>query len=335
MKKYIKLYKQKSDENLKEWKYRYPPLDQTAFEEDNRRVYREHLQKNEWRNEMIKTKLYVSLLDATKEFGFFVAFQSRDFKMLNDVLYQTSRQNLLNQCMTASGGCCARILWDAPRSFACNDFEVIDCLFPRENPLFSDDSAYLDVSANLLRVLYYNEFEQQSAAVGKANSFLEKKHTLWAKYVVLYFLALVNRDAEQANNCLQELCKAHQKKGKFYASELEKCFASEIHGFYRLARIIDGDFFSKLKYPKHDSFFCEFEEWHKEQNYPKGQLFYVYPPEMDYINRIFEAQMPKITLKETKTGGRIRIFPDEEKFAADLTENTKRVCSSGKQRREE
>ena len=44
-----------------------------------------------------------------------------------------------------------------------------------------------------------------------------------------------------------------------------------------------------------DSFFIDFEIWQKENSFPKGNIFYKYPSEMNYMNKIFEAEIPKMT----------------------------------------
>jgi hypothetical protein len=323
MEKYLKLYKQRSDEQLKKWGRRYPPLDWSEFEAWNSQTCQRYLSEGqEWKSEVIKTKVYVDLLDNTEMFGFFVAFQKRDYEILNNVLYQTSRQKLLDRSMTASGTDHANVLMNAACAFACNDFEIIDYFFPKVLPL-SKGRFYTEVSVNLLKILYYKQDNLLDEALKKAGKFLSKKITSWEKYVVAYFLALVNRDAEQANTCLQELFTAYQKMGDF--DKLEKCFAAEIHGFYRFAKIIDEEFFQKLEYPKHNCFFKEFEIWQKAHHYPKGKLFYIYPAEMDYMNKIFEAQLPEMALIEEKVGNRTEIYKDVEKFALDLTENVKKI----------
>ncbi|MCL2309453.1 MAG: hypothetical protein FWC42_04135 [Proteobacteria bacterium] len=316
---------EKAEKHFKDWGSYYPPRAWEEFEEWNTKTFLKHLRAN--KSDVIKTKSYVGLLDSTKEFGFYMAFQKPDYEMLNNVLYQTSRQKLLDGGMTASGADHCRLLMDATSAFACNDFEIIDCFFPKELP-HSKGVFYTEVSVNLLKVLYYKENDLREEAIRKANEFLGKKISLWEKYVVSYFLSLIDRNSEEASACLLELCKAYQKLGEtgpMMASKLKKCFASEIHGLYRFARIVGEDFFNKITRPDYTGFLDEFETWQKEHNYPKGKLFYRYPAEMGYMNKIFEASLPMVALKEYDE---IKKIVDVEKFAADLTANVARLSDA-------
>lgn len=328
-KKYIKLYKAASEESNEKWGYYYPPLDMDEFEAWNWKNYKKFFEnRNDWKTEAIKTKCYASILaDILDQFGFLIAFQNGSYEDLNNVLYQTSRRKLLDTAMTASGTDHAIAIRDALLSFACNDFEIIEHFFPKHLPL-SKGTYYHGHMVNLLHLIYYREDSLRDAVLKKVEKFMSKKLTGWEKYYILYFMALLNRDAGQASLCLQELCTAYQKQehsvSKLY-NALGKCFAAEIHGIYRFARLIDEDFFKRIVRPKHDCFFEEFEIWQQENHYPKGKLFYTYPPEMDYVNKMFAAELPTVVLQEVKYPNKTEIYKDEEKFADTLTENIKKI----------
>ena len=320
-KRYIELYTQKREDCFKRWGYYYPPIDWNEFEAWNNHTYQKYLNKDEWKNKTLKTELYISLLNNDKEFGFLIAFQNYDFEILNNVIYQTSMQKLLDRSMTASGTDHANVLLNALSAFACNNFDVIDHFFPRELTL-SKGKYYTEASVNLLKVLYYKDNHLLEESLQIANKFLNRKITLWEKLIIQYFISLVERNLEQVNVCLQELCPAYQKIGDF--DKLEKCFAKEIHGLYRFIKIIDSDFFEEVKLPKHDCFFEEFETWQKEHNYPKGEIFYSYPKEMEYMNKIFSAELPIVTLTK-KNSNQTELYKNEEQFASDLTDNIKKI----------
>ena len=320
---FLKLYDEKVEDCFKQWGYYYPPKTWDEFYAQNTKIFNKHLKEN--KDDIVKTKCYVSLLDVTKDFGFYIALQKLDYEYLNNVMYQTSRQRLLNSGMTA-GGDHNSLLFYATNSFSCNDFEIIDHFFPR-NLQHSDGKYYTVVSVNLLKVLYFKETDLKEEALNNADIFLSGKITLWEKYVVLYFKALINLNEEEASNCLQELCLAYQKIGHNVgklANKLEKCFASEIHGLYRFARIINQDLFNNITQPKHHCFFEGFELWQKENNYPKGKLFYKYPEEMDYMNKIFEAELPTVTLHNPYPY-KNKLYSDTDKFAIDLTKNVRKI----------
>lgn len=316
-----KLYEENAEECFTKWGYYYPPKTWDEFYAGNADVFEKHLTKD--KTDIVKTKTYVSLLDTTNDFGFYIAFQQPDYELLNNVLYQVSRQKLLRSAMTASGSDHCNALLDAASSFACNDFDVIPYFFPQYLP-HSKGTFFTEVSVNLLRVLYYKEEALKEDALKKATKFLEKKVTLWEKTIVTYFMALVHRNAQDASMWLQEQCVAYQKIG-YPKSKISKCFAAEIHGMYRFVRLVDEELFHAIIRPKHDCFFEPFEVWQQEQNYPKGKLFYTYPSEMDYMNKIFAAQLPVVALKEADNSNGNKFYKDVERFVADLTENVKRI----------
>jgi len=323
-KQFIKIYEEIAEESFQKWGYYYPPKTWDEFYAWDSKTYDEYLKEKE--EEVIRTKSYVKLLDTTNDFGFYIAFQQLDYSLLNNVLYQTSRQKLLNRGMTASGTDHCNVLMNVFSAFACNDFEVIDYFFPK-NLQHSKGKYYTEVSVNLLKVLYFNENEQKEEALKIADKFLSKKITVWETYVIQYFKALISQDAKEVSNCLEELCLAYQKMEHSVSklnNKLAKFFASEIHGLYRFARIINQDLFNNIAQPKHLCFSEEFELWQKENNYPKGKVFYKYPQKMDYMNKIFEAELPTVALHNPYPNKK-ELYKDVEKFAIDLTESVKKL----------
>ncbi len=321
--KFLKTYEEIADESFKKWGYYYPPRTWDEFNVWNNDFYEKYLAKE---NGVPKTKSYIHLAETLNDFAFYNLYQKIDFESLNNVLCQTSRQSLLNSGLLASGTDHCNVLMKVLSAFSCNDFEVIDYFLPK-NLAHSKGKYYTEVSVNLLKVLYFKEFELKEEALQKADKFLSKKITAWEKYVILYFKAIISQNPEEASNCLQELCLAYQKMehsvGKL-KNKLAKYFAPEIHGLYRFARVINQDFFDNITQPKHHSFSEEFEFWQKENNYPKGKLFYSYPKEMDYLNKIFEAELPTVALHNPYPT-RKELYKDVEKFAVDLTENVSRI----------
>jgi hypothetical protein len=322
--KYLKLYREQFEESFRESGSYYPPRNWGELSVWENKIYEEHLSGE--KDDVLKTKLYVDLLGMPKVtgFGFYIAFQTLDCALLNNVLYQTSRQRLLEIEGTDSGTDHSSAFWDALNSFACNDFEVMGHFFPKSLP-YSKGRYYAEVSTDLLTVLYYNETEMRRDALAKAEGFLTKKSSSWDRCCVQYLVALIDRNAADASRCLQEMCAAYQKIGDMY--QIEKCFASRVHGLYHLARRIDEEVFKRMTRPCHPSFSEEFELWQAEHGYPKGELFYRRPPKLDYMNRILEAQLPIVELHEVRYEGQRRshICKNTEKFNRDLTENVHKL----------
>jgi len=318
--KYTKLYDEIAEESFEKWGYYYPPKTWDELNAWDTKSFEKYLKDKV--DGVKKTKSYVSLLKSVNDFGFYVTFQKCDYRLLNNVLYHTSRHNLLNKGILASGTDHCNVIFNALNSFSCNDFEIIDSFLPKELPL-SKGTYYTEISVNLLKVLYYKQFDLKDEALQKADKFLLKKNTAWEKYVVLYFKALINKNDIDASNSLIELCKAYQKMNQSVSklhNKLAKCFASEIHGLYRLAKVIDEDVFDKITRPKHHCFSEEFELWQKKNDFPKGKLFYEYPEKMDYMNKILEAELPTVALHNPYPKKKA-LYKDVDKFLTDLTDN--------------
>lgn len=319
---YIKQYEENIEVSFKKWAYRYPPKSLEELIDWNKTNFEKYLRQRT-ENDLKKTQSYIKLFKAARLFGLYLAFQKSDYGLLNNVLYQSTRQDLLDLAMMGSGTDHCHLFPTAVLSFASNDFEIIESFFPG-NLRLSKGQFYTENAINLLKVLYYKQTEFKEEALKRAEKFLAKKVTIWEKSIVLYFIALIHRNAGDASSCLQDLCVGLQKSGN--ADALGMLFAPEIHGLYRLCRIIDEEFFNTLKRPDHFCFSEEFELWQKENNYPRGKLFYNYPPEMNYMNQIFEAQIPVIALYHPYNDK--REFKNADKFAEDLHQNVLKVLLS-------
>lgn len=318
IKKYFKFYEEARQESFKKWGYYYPPKDFQEFEAWNDKIFEKHLNKEEENTtKIIKTKLFISLLDTTQEFGYHYAFENNDFRLLNNVIFQNSRQNLLQKAKTA--GAYEIYIFDAFAAFASNDFEIIESLFPKEIPHQKGISSQ-ENAVNLLKVLYYKQTDIQAEAIGKAQKYLEKKNTLWDKSVVAYFLAILEKNPQKITEILQELCEAYQKMSHSVISsynKMQKCFAKEIHGLYHLLHHLDKALFSQVKMPSHDSFFIDFEAWQQENHYPKGECFYFYPEKLSYMNQILRTSLPKMTITEKNH----HFYKNKDQFVEDFYKN--------------
>lgn len=322
-KEFLETYESIAEESFKRWGYYYPPRTWDDFFAWDNNFYDKYLKDKE--NGIKKTQSYIRLAGNMNYFGFYNLYQNFDFENLNNVLFQTSRQSLLNSGMLESGTDHTNVIFNTFRSFSCNDFDVIDHFFPKQLPQ-SKGKFGSEVAVNLLKILYYNDKQFESEALDKADEFLLRKVRAWEKYIVLYFKALIDQNANEASNCLQELCTAYQKMehsvNKLY-NKLAKIYAYEVHGLYRFAMIVNKKLFEQIKQPIHHSFSNEFELWQKENNYPKGNFFYKYPIEMDYINKIFGADLPIVTLYNPYPNKK-EVYKNVDKFIEDLTGNANR-----------
>ncbi|WP_239684825.1 hypothetical protein [Streptococcus oralis] len=135
------------------------------------------------------------------------------------------------------------------------------------------------------------------------------------EFSVRYFISLVQKDVDGISMVLQNLCRAYQRRG-YPCDKIDKCFADEVHGLYRLLRFFDHALFEAVRMPSHNSFLKDFEEWQVRNQFPQGQQFYIYPKDLADANRILTKELPKICIE--KSGRDLMI--DVDRFAEDLAQ---------------
>ena len=317
MKEYIKEYQKLREVRFKDWGYYSTPINWQEFEESNQRIFQKYLKDSKvLSDDVLRTKLYNSLLlDDIKYFAYYIAFLDGDYKQLNNALWQTGREELIRGGLLASGTIyTAGILRGLFTSFACNDFSVISSYIPKDLPLLKG-TYYPQNVINLLYALYYQDEDRLSESIILAQQFLDKKkRTGMEEFSVRYFINLARKDAAGISQNLQNLCLAYQRRG-YPFEKIDKCFADEVHGLYRLVKYFDDSMFEEVSMPSHKTFLHEFEKWQVHNQFPQGQQFYIYPQDMADANKILKNELPRIHIE--KSGRNLGI--DVDRFAVDLT----------------
>ncbi|MFS9280491.1 hypothetical protein QM816_02255 [Streptococcus oralis] len=317
MKEYIKEYQKMRENHLEDWGYCADPIDWKGFEDSNQRIFEKYLTDSKvLSDKVLRVKLYSSLLlDDIKYFAYYAAFLDGYYTQLNNAIWQTGRTELLRGGLLASGTIYTDgILKGLFTSFACNDFSVIPSFIPIDLPLLKG-TYYPENVMNLLYALYYQDEERLSESLLRAQQFLgKKKRTGMEEFSVRYFINLAKKDAVALSEYLQSLCLAYQRRGYPY-EKIDKYFADEIHGLYRLVRLFDHSLFEEVSMPSHKTFLKEFEEWQVQNKFPQGQQFYTYPQDMADANRILSKDLPRIYLEKS---GRDLVI-DVDQFAVDLS----------------
>lgn len=318
MKEYIKEYQKLREKRFKDWGYYSTPINWQEFEESNQRIFQKYLKDSKvLSDDVLRTKLYNSLLlDDIKYFAYYIAFLDGDYKQLNNALWQTGREELIRGGLLASGTIyTAGILRGLFTSFACNDFSVISSYIPKDLPLLKG-TYYPQNVINLLHAIYYQDEDRLSESIILAQQFLEKKkRTGMEEFSVRYFINLARKDAAGISQNLQNLCLAYQRRG-YPFEKIDKCFADEVHGLYRLVKYFDYSMFEEVRMPSHKTFLQEFEKWQVQNQFPQGQQFYIYPQDMADANRILKNELPRIHIE--KSGRNLVI--DVERFAVELSQ---------------
>lgn len=318
MKEYIKEYQKMREKRFKDWSYYSTPINWQEFEESNQRIFQKYLKDSKVLSDnVLRTKLYSSLLlDDIKYFAYYIAFLDGDYKQLNNALWQIGREELIRGGLLASGTIYTDgILRGLFTSFACNDFSVISSYIPKDLPLLKG-TYYPQNVINLLYALYYQDEDRLSESIILAQQFLEKKkRTGMEEFSVRYFINLARKDAAEISQNLQNLCLAYQRRG-YPFEKIDKCFADEVHGLYRLVKYFDDSMFEEVSMPSHKSFLQEFEKWQVQNQFPQGQQFYIYPQDMGDANKILKNELPRIHIE--KSGRDLGI--DVDRFAVDLSQ---------------
>ena len=316
MKEYIKEYQKMREKRFKDWGYYSTPINWQEFEESNQRIFQKYLKDSKvLSDDVLRTKLYNSLLlDDIKYFAYYIAFLDGDYKQLNNALWQTGREELIRGGLLASGTIYTDgILRGLFTSFACNDFSVISSYIPKDLPLLKG-TYYPQNVINLLHALYYQDEDRLSESIILAQQFLEKKKlTGMEECSVRYFINLARKDVAGISQNLQNLCLAYQRRG-YPFEKIDKCFADEVHGLYRLVKYFDDSMFEEVRMPSHKTFLQEFEKWQVHNQFPQGQQFYIYPQDMADANKILKNELPRIHIE--KSGRNLVI--DVDRFAVDL-----------------
>ena len=316
MKEYIKEYQKIREKRFKDWGYYSTPINWQEFEESNQRIFQKYLKDSKVLSDnVLRTKLYSSLLlNDIKYFAYYIAFLDGDYKQLNNAMWQTGREELIRGGLLASGTIYTDgILRGLFTSFACNDFSVISSYIPKDLPLLKG-TYYPQNVINLLHALYYQDEDRLSESIILAQQFLEKKkRTGMEEFSVRYFINLARKDAAGISQNLQNLCLAYQRRG-YPFEKIDKCFADEVHGLYRLVKYFDDSMFEEVRMPSHKTFLQEFEKWQVQNQFPQGQQFYIYPQDMADANKILKNELPRIHIEKS---GRV-LGIDVDRFAVDL-----------------
>ena len=316
MKEDIKEYQKLREKRFKDWGYYSTPINWQEFEESNQRIFQKYLKDSKvLSDDVLRTKLYNSLLlDDIKYFAYYIAFLDGDYKQLNNSLWQTGREELIRGGLLASGTIyTVGILRGLFTSFACNDFSVISSYIPKDLPLLKG-TYYPQNVINLLHAIYYQDEDRLSESIILAQQFLEKKkRTGMEEFSVRYFINLARKDAAGISQNLQNLCLAYQRRG-YPFEKIDKCFADEVHGLYRLVKYFDYSMFEEVRMPSHKTFLQEFEKWQVQNQFPQGQQFYIYPQDMADANKILKNELPRIHIEKS---GRDLVI-DVDRFAVDL-----------------
>ena len=305
-KRYIKLY-ESSEESRDIWNNR-----QEYFQKQ-KEVYYKHI-KNSNKKPSIKIQVCLSLIHNPYLLGLYESFKTNDVHLLNNVLYQYGRHRVLD--MNSSGYDNSSRFWAVMDGMACNDVDMLEKSFPKELGLCHNGYTTLVEASNLLYILWYKDEKSAQEVILRGNKILmQKKWGSWDKAIISFFIALYNKDIDEAGRQLNQICKSSRRINR---PKLYNCFCSEAHGLYNIARnVLTKELFNELKMPEDKGFMEEFAMWQKNNQYPTGELFLTYPDELAFMNDILKCELPKCCLYSDNKNEYLNI----NKMRIELAEN--------------
>ena len=309
--KYIKLYEttvHDTKASVVVWK------SVEEYMEKQKNIFEKHL-KNQDVEIQVKIKLYLSLINNPYFLGLYESLEKEDWKLLNDALYQYGRHRMLTK--SGSGYDQSGEFWEVMDCMACNDIEALEKSYPEELGLSSNGYPAFVIASNMLYVLWYHKDEYAKEVISNAKKMLQQKKSLWEKAIVSFFIALYEENMQEASMQLDHVCITSRRNDRH---KLYKCFCSEAHGLYNIARsVLPKGLFEQLKIPEDEAFIKEFDIWQRKESYPKGELFISYPNELDFMNKILKLPLPKCCLCTPYTNSKKK-YRDHERMNKELAD---------------
>ncbi len=249
---------------------------------------------------------------------YYNALKARDTKMLNDVLFETAHikqiENILNPGVD-HGYYGFRI---TPNLMAANMMDRLELVLPEENGV-STWSYIGAAAANLLMGIMYDNRELKEDALRLANRQLEKKVPNCYRLFVECMMAIMQCDYAGFNEKINLFCKAYMSLKDSDMNGFNRRFCIEAHGMYNLARYAyAGAMRDKIELPTADNFCQDLALWQSGHDCKAGEVYYHYPMELDFYNRIMKCRPVQMHLIKN---GRSRCIDTERYLKELISEN--------------
>jgi hypothetical protein len=250
--------------------------------------------------------------------GLYEAFTKWDMRHLLNVLYQSSRWEVLCGAVKSFSADHTGHYISVVKALAANDAELVEALLPEELGLSRERHAFGKPIGNMFLSLWYKNDEWLKTTKPEAEKYLTVKSHSY-KPEMEYYIALAERDMERASRCLKGVCvsvRRNQDSGVRDKPYL-KCLCNYVHGLYNFAHYVlpEADF-RRLQMPDDEGFIKEFAEWNIVNGFPKGELFLTFPEELDILNQIFNLPIPQTTLTKHEYNNTLQI--NRKRFYEEL-----------------
>lgn len=252
---------------------------------------------------------------------YYNAFKTHDMEMLNGILYETA--HLLQMCNISSIGTDHSYygLRITPNLLAANMMDRVKLLLPEDNGVST--SSYIGVAiANLLMGIIYDSPKLKEDSLKLCEKQLDKKIAKYYRLYIECMIAVLKCDYDEFNNKINLFCKAYTGAREYDMNGFNRRFCIEAHGMYNLAKYAyNGAMKEKIALPAADNFCQDLAVWQEEHDCRHGKIYYNYPEELDFYNRLMKCQ--PVTMHLIKNG-RSRCI-DTGRYLKELIENNELV----------
>lgn len=231
---------------------------------------------------------------------YYNAFKVHDMEMLNDVMYESA--HLLQMCNISSTGTDHSYygLRITPNLLAANMMDRVKLLLPEDNGVST--SSYIGAAiANLLIGIMYDSPELKEDALKLCEKQLDKKITKYYRLYIECMRAVLRCDYDEFNDKIHPFCKAYMSARDYDMNGFNRRFCIEAHGMYNLAKYAyNGAMKNKIILPAADNFCQDLAVWQEDHGCRQGKVYYHYPEELDFYNRLMKCQ--PVTMHLIKKG---------------------------------
>ncbi|WP_308569841.1 hypothetical protein [uncultured Haemophilus sp.] len=240
----------------------------------------------------------------------------KDPETLNNLIFQYARASLLPGC---SGGYdqCERVI-PAFFALACGDLDSMKRLFPQGLPASKNGYPFLCVMYDLIAAILWQDEDLLAPALLKAGKFAASKKPLNEREAIKFMLALHAKEATAMSEHLQQFCASF---GRTAAPKFEKRLYLFAHGLHALARYtLPFEIFEAIKLPKSENFSKFYAERLFQNEIPKPQLYFAFPPEFEKVNVILNAPPARTRIYQPHLPGDKTYLLDHDAMINDLAD---------------
>lgn len=216
--------------------------------------------------------------------------REKDFESVNNCIFQKERTHILN----IYDGWYSDEFLSLLEAYACGDGETVEQTLPKELELCEYGYDFYVAGCNITRAMHYRDedlFEQIEPQIEK---FINGKAAKWERSAIAFLYAVVKGEFEKTGIYLLDMCKSYRRVSLAGAS---KKFCIYAHGIYCIAmEYLSEKDLKKIELPDIDNFDKGYAHWRKKYKDIKPKAYYIYPENMNLVNKAFELPVPKMSI---------------------------------------